>query len=241
MEGRTDSNKILVLNTLALMVCFMCWTLNGVLVTYLTDTGIYKWDSVQIGWLFGIPILSGAIFRLPMGMLTDKYGGKIIFSALLIFCAVPMYLMSYADSFLMFAVLSFLWGLIGTGFSVGIAFTSVWFPKEKQGTALGIFGAGNAGSALTTLLAPGLLKNFTAGGENPSGWTWLPVAYASLLIVMGLILLLFSKNKKPENSGAKNLKEELLPLKSARLWRFGLYYLLVFGSFIAFAQWLVPY
>ncbi len=241
MTARAESYKTLVLNTLAFTICFMCWTLNGVLVTYLTDTGIFHWSSVQIGWLFGIPILSGSVFRLPVGMLTDKFGGKWVFSILLLLCSLPMFFVSFADSFWMFAVLSFLWGLVGTGFAVGIAFTSVWFPKSKQGTALGIFGAGNAGSAITTLVAPTLLKHFTDDGTYPDGWKWLPVIYAAALFTMGLLFILFTKNKKPEKGPVKNLREEMAPLKSARVWRFGLYYLLVFGCFVAFAQWLVPY
>ena len=155
------SHKILAVNTLAFTVCFAAWMLNGVLVTFLATNQVYDWGFVEIGWLMGIPILTGSIFRLPAGMLTDKFGGKPVYGSLLFLCAVPMFLLSYADNFLFFALCSFGFGLAGVSFSIGIAFSSVWYPKERQGTALGIFGAGTAGAALTTLFAPTLLNTFT--------------------------------------------------------------------------------
>jgi NNP family nitrate/nitrite transporter-like MFS transporter len=125
-------------------------------------------------------------------------------------------------------------------FSIGIAFTSVWYPRKFQGTALGIFGAGNAGAALTTLLAPTLLNKLTNNGTYLEGWRDLPVYYAIMLAVMGVIFFLFAENKKPASSN-KSFGQMLTPLKSVRVWRFGLYYFLVFGCFVAFSQWLVPY
>lgn len=177
MSNLKESHKILFLNTLAFTICFACWTLNGVLVTYLVDKGIFDWSIVQVGWLLGIPILSGSIFRLPIGILTDKYGGKIVFSVLLILCAIPLFLLTQATSFWSFAILSFFFGLVGTSFAVGIGYTSVWYPKEWQGRALGIFGMGNAGAAITTFIAPSLLNKFSEtdpenGWKNTSNTIW---------------------------------------------------------------------
>lgn len=242
MESKATrtSHKTLFLNTLAFTICFAAWMLNGVLVTFLSSNQVFKWGPVEIGWLMGIPVLTGSIFRLPAGLLTDKYGGKPVFAGLLFFCAVPMFLLSYANSFLTFALCSFGFGLTGVGFSIGIAFTSVWYPKKNQGTALGVFGAGNAGAALTTLLAPTLLNMFTDQGANLEGWRELPRVYAAMLVTMGIVFLAFSTNKKPESS-VKTIRQQLAPLRSVRVWRFGLYYFLVFGCFVAFSQWLVPY
>ncbi len=234
------SHKALVLNTLAFTACFAAWMLNGVLVTFLTNNQVYPWGPVEIGWLMGIPVLTGSLFRLPAGLLTDKYGGKPVFTAMLMFCAVPMYLLSTVDSFLGFALCSFGFGLTGVGFSIGIAFTSVWYPKKNQGTALGIFGAGNAGASLSTLFAPTLLNRFTNGGVDLEGWRMLPKVYAAMLLGIGVLFLIFSTNKKP-TATKLTLKQQLEPLKSVRVWRFGLYYFLVFGCFVAFSQWLVPY
>ncbi len=235
-----QSHKALTLNTVAFTVCFAAWMLNGVLVTFLASNQVFDWGPVEIGWLMGIPVLTGAIFRLPAGILTDKYGGKPVYGTLLLFCAIPMYLLSYSDSFIWYALCSAGFGLCGVSFSIGIAFSSVWYPKKNQGFALGIFGAGNAGAALTTMFAPTVLNNLTDNGANIDAWRQLPVFYAAILAGMGVIFFLLTTNKKPAKQPG-SMTEMLKPLKDVRVWRFGLYYFLVFGCFVAFSQWLVPY
>jgi len=239
-KATTKSHKMLFFNTLAFTVCFAAWMLNGVLVTFLSSNQVFDWGPVQIGWLIGIPVLTGALFRLPAGILTDKFGGKWVYGLLLLFCAIPMYLLSSANSFASYALYSFGFGLTGISFAIGIAYTSVWYPKKRQGTALGIFGAGNVGAAITTLFAPTILRNLTNAGENIEAWRTLPKIYAGALLLMGIVFLIFTENKKPASS-SRTIKVMLQPLKSIRVWRFGLYYFLVFGCFVAFAQWLVPY
>ncbi|MEZ5042121.1 MAG: MFS transporter [Saprospiraceae bacterium] len=235
-----QSHKVLFFNTVAFMVCFAAWMMNGVLATFLVDNQVFDWGPVEIGLLMGIPVLTGAVFRLPAGILTDKFGGRPVFSALLALCAVPMFLVSYAESFWAFAAASFGFGLAGASFAVGIAFTSVWYPKERQGTALGIFGAGNAGAALTTMFAPTLLNMLTQNGVYMEGWRTLPRIYAAVLLGMSILFFIFTQNKKPVSS-TRTLWKMLLPLKNMRVWRLGLYYFLVFGCFVAFSQWLVSY
>ncbi|MBU2060222.1 MAG: MFS transporter [Bacteroidetes bacterium] len=233
-----QSHKILFLNTLAFTICFACWTLNGVLVTFLVDNGIFNWTMVQVGWLLGIPILTGSLMRLPVGILTDKLGGKVVFSTLLIVCSIPLFLLPFADSFIMFAILSFFFGLVGTSFAVGIGYTSGWYPKEWQGRALGIFGMGNAGAAITTFVAPSLLNHFSVG-DLQNGWKILPVLYGFSLLIIGILFIIFAQNKVVEKQ-TRTLPQMLSTLKSARVWRFGIYYFLVFGCFVAYSQWLLP-
>ncbi len=234
------ANQALFLNTFAFTICFAVWLLNGVLVTFLVDNQIFDWTSVQVGWLIGIPILTGALFRLPAGILTDKFGGKPIYVGLLILCAIPLFLLSYVNDFWSYALCSLGFGMAGTSFAIGIAYTSIWFPKEKQGIALGIFGAGNAGAAITTFVGPKLLEYLTDGKTNLEGWRVMPQIYAATLIIVAIIFFFLTTNKKPVTS-SKTLIGMLQPLKSVRVWRFGLYYFLVFGCFVAFAGWLVPY
>jgi NNP family nitrate/nitrite transporter-like MFS transporter len=240
LKATAKSHKALFLATLAFTICFAAWMLNGVLVTFLVDNQVFDWGPVEIGWLIGIPVLTGAIFRLPAGILTDKYGGKPVYGSLLLLCAIPMYMLSYANNFWQFALASFGFGFAGVSFAIGIAYSSVWYPMKLQGTALGIFGAGNAGAALTTLFAPTMLNVFTDNGANLEGWRALPKVYAAIFIFMGIIFFMFAENKKPKRN-TKNLRGMLQPLKNIRVWRFGLYYFLVFGCFVAFSQWLVPY
>ncbi len=231
---------MLALSTLAFTICFGVWMLNGVLVTFLSSNQVFNWGPAEIGWLLGIPVLTGSLFRLPAGMLTDKFGGRPVMTGLLFLCAIPLVAMSFATSFWSFALCSFGFGLAGVSFSIGIAFTSVWFPKQRQGTALGIFGAGNAGASLSTLFAPTLLNKLTVNGTDLEGWRKLPLIYAGLMVAMGIVFVLLSKNKKPAVN-FKTITQQLSPLKEMRVWRFGLYYFLVFGCFVAFSQWLVPY
>lgn len=232
------SHRMLFFNTLAFVVAFAAWMLNGVLVTFLVDNQVFNWDVVQTGWLIGIPVLSGSLVRLPIGILADKYGGKYVYALLLIFSAIPMYLLSTVDSFLGYALCSLGFGVAGASFAVGIAFTSVWYPKKNQGFALGIFGAGNAGAALSALVAPTLLLDLTK--NDIEGWRTLPVYYAIMLFGMGVLFLLGTENKKTL-AAQRTMKQMLMPLKDARVWQYGLYYFLVFGCFVAFSQWLIPY
>ena len=236
-----QSWKMLFLNTFAFTICFAAWMMNGVLVTFLVDSGLYDWGPVEMSWLIGIPVLTGALFRLPLGIMTDKYGGKIVYGLLLIFSAVPMFLVSQCESYESFLLAGLGFGFTGTSFAVGIAFTSVWFSKGKQGTALGIFGAGNAGAALTSLGAPTLLRYLTDGGENLDGWRTLPMIYAAVLALMGVVFLIFADKRLPVGTATKTMRERLEPLAHMRVWRFGLYYFFVFGGFVALAQWLIPY
>lgn len=239
MTDRGKAIAVLTANTLAFSVCFAAWMLNGVLVTYLVDSGVFHWDKVQIGWLIGIPVLSGSVMRLPLGVLTDRFGGRNVNTILMLAAAVPMWLLSYAESYGQFLLASLGFGVTGAAFAVGIAYTSVWFDKKQQGTALGIFGAGNAGAALTSVVAPQVLARLTADG--PDGWRMLPRVYAGVLAATAILFFLCTFPRKARGSEAKSLGERLRPLREIRVWRFGLYYFFVFGGFVALAQWLIPY
>ncbi|HJV39275.1 MAG TPA: MFS transporter, partial [Geothrix sp.] len=241
MSDRSRAATALAMSTLAFTLCFAVWTLNGVLVTFLVENGLFRWDTAQIGWLIGIPVLTGSVMRLPVGLLTDRFGGRKVYTILLLLAALPTWLLGSVQSYQGFLLASLGFGLSGAAFAVGIAYSSVWFSKERQGTALGIFGAGNAGSALTSMGAPFLLKKLTAGGANLEAWRTLPKLYAAVLLVMAVAFFLLTHEKKAEGAKGKTFVQMLSPLRHLRVWRFGLYYFLVFGCFVALAQWLIPY
>ena len=241
MTQKGKAISVLTMNTFAFTICFACWMVNGVLVTFLNENQLYSWTDSQIGWLIGIPVLTGAIFRLPFGILTDKYGGRAVFSIVMLISAVPMYLLSMADSYWTFFAASLGFGITGATFAVGIGYTSVWFSKGRQGTALGIFGAGNVGAALTSMAAPVLLNRLTNNGENLEAWRTMPKIYAIFLILTTVLFFFLTHNRKAEDSRTLSLRQRLAPLKDMRVWRFGLYYFLTFGGFVALAQWLIPY
>ena len=239
--GNVGPRWHLMMNTAAFTICFAAWMMNGVLVTFLVGEGLYNWDSAQMGWLMGMPVLTGALMRLPAGAWTDRYGGRIIFSLLLLVSSGAMFMVSMADSYMSFLLASLGFGLSGASFAIGIAYTSVWFPKERQGLALGIFGIGNAGAAATALGAPILLRALTDHGANLEGWRALPQLYALALLVTAVLFFLLTRHKTVAHARHLTIRQQLTTLKCLRVWRFGLYYFLVFGGFVALSQWLMLY
>ncbi|MEX2243176.1 MAG: MFS transporter [Fimbriimonadaceae bacterium] len=236
----SPANRVLVMNILMFALCFAAWTLFGVLITFLVDHRVLVLDKAQIGWLMGAPILTGSLLRLPVGALSDRYGGKPVTVWIMLLSAAAMFATSYANGFAQLLGFGLLFGLVGASFASGVALTSVWFPKNRQGTALGLLGLGNIGTAVTALSAPALLKWATHGGEKLDGWRLVPQIYAGALVVMAIAFSVLSVAKRPDTP-PRSLAVLMRPLRNVRVWRFGLYYFLVFGGFVALSQWLIPY
>ena len=235
------ANRALFLTTFSYSMCFACWVINAMLISYLVQNAIFEFTTQQVGWLIATPILTGAISRVPLGILTDKHGGRIVMTILMLVCAIPMFLLSKASSFSGFLMCSLGFGLCGGGFAVGAGYVSAWYPSEKQGTVLGIFGMANAGAALTSLAAPQVLTLLARDSVPAESWQALPQIYAFVLVITAIVFFLGSESKFIKETSEKTLNERLEPLKSMIVWRFGLYYALFFGSFVAMVQWLVPY
>jgi NNP family nitrate/nitrite transporter-like MFS transporter len=199
----------------------------------------------QLEWMIAAAILSGAVLRLNFGIWADAYGGRRVMGYLLLGAAIPTYLFAQASTFPQMLVCAILFGLAGNSFSAGVSWNSAWFPQRLKGSALGVFGSGNVGAAGTKLLiifVPGILTAVPAAGYLagliPGGWRIIPAVYAGLLVLMGLAIFYFSP--KPDHSPGRGrpLLETLLPLRHARVWRFGLYYVVVFGAYVALSAWL---
>ncbi|MDQ6701452.1 MAG: MFS transporter, partial [Acidobacteriota bacterium] len=240
MSERRQSFQALAMTTAAFAVCFACWVINSILVTALTSSGIVPFSESQVGWLIAAPALTGSLSRLPLGMLADRFGGRKVLFAVMLVTALPLYLMSYASTYSQFLMASLGFGLAGGSFPACVAYISACFEQNRQGTALGTLGIGNAGAAATTLLAPRLFGIFTSGG-NPEGWRMLPRVYALALLAMTLLFWLTTRDRLATAGAAKTLRSRFDPLRDIRVWRFGLYYILLFGGFVALAQWIVPY
>jgi NNP family nitrate/nitrite transporter-like MFS transporter len=228
------------MNILMFALCFAAWTLFGVLITFLVDHRVLELDKAQIGWLMGAPILTGSILRLPVGVLSDRFGGKAVTLWIMLLSSGAMFAMSFADGFVQLFCFGLMFGLVGATFASGVALTSVWFPKNRQGTALGLLGLGNVGTSITALSAPALLKWATNDGERLEGWRLVPQIYAGALVVMAVSFWALSVSRRPDTP-PRSLSVMLRPLRQVRVWRFGLYYFLVFGGFVSLSQWLIPY
>lgn len=241
MSDRTRAIVVLVANTVAFTVCFAAWMQYGVLITFLVDRQVLAFDRVQMGWLIGIPVLSGSLLRVPAGILSDRYGGRTVMTAILLITAAATYCVSLVSGFQGFLLAGLGFGIAGAAFAAGIAYTSLWFPATRQGTALGIFGVGNVGAAVTAMVAPQLLRVFTNDGTALDQWRMLPRVYAATLLVTALLYWPATFPRKVAEEARTTLRARLAPLGSIRVWRFGLYYFLLFGAFVALSQWLIPY
>ena len=239
LDGVTsgDQNRALATSTIAFTACFAVWTIFSILgVKIKQDLGL---SDTEFGLLVGTPILTGSLSRIFLGIWTDQYGGRIVYVAVMVLAAIATFLLSYATTYEMMLLAALGIGLAGGSFAVGIAYVSRWYPKEKQGTALGIFGAGNVGAAVTKFVAPFVLVAF--------GWTVVAQVWAAALLVIAAVFwfstkddpVLVERRRKGEKTRGTLL--ELTPLAKLQVWRFSLYYFFVFGAFVALALWLPRY
>ncbi len=242
-KERPDRLRVLWLSTLGFTVMFAVWLMFGVLgVPIRKEFGL---TDVQLSWLSAVAILNGSLWRLFAGILTDRYGGRLVFTLMLFFTAIPAYLVSRAGSYQELLLYAFLVGFAGNSFSVGIAWNSAWFPKDQQGFALGVFGAGNVGASVTKFIGPALIASVPAagylGGLIPGGWRFIPFLYAVLLVLMGLVMWVGTPRQDKRPGQGRPFLEMLAPLRYVRVWRFSLYYVVVFGAYVALSAWLPKY
>ncbi|WP_420823095.1 MFS transporter [Vandammella animalimorsus] len=232
-QSRT-AMSVLLSSTFAFTICFAVWMVFAVLGIPIKEQ--LNLTETQFGLLAATPVLTGSLVRVPLGIWTDRYGGRIVFFALMMVAVVPVWLLAYATEFWQFLVLGLFVGLTGGSFSVGTPYVARWFPKHRQGLAMGVFGAGNSGSALTKLLAPSLIA--AAGGA----WVIVPKVYAVALLVTAIVFWLFSASN-PQHVVQSNvsLREQLALLKDPRVLRYCQYYSVVFGGYVALALWMTKY
>jgi len=229
---RVRQGLVLGMSTLAFTVCFMVWMMFAVLGVPIKD--LLQLNETQFGLLAATPVLTGSLVRLPLGLLTDRFGGRSVFFLLMLACVAPLYLISHATAYWQFLVLGLFVGLAGGSFSVGIAYVAKWFDKENQGFAMGIFGAGNAGAAVTKFLAPALI----AAGS----WQLVPKVFSAILFITALLFwFLSAENKDHHSATGATLREQLSSLKDPAVWRYCQYYSIVFGGYVALALWMTKY
>ncbi|WP_338919285.1 nitrate/nitrite transporter [Pseudomonas silesiensis] len=231
-QPRVRQGLVLGMSTLAFTVCFMVWMMFAVLGVPIKD--LLQLNETQFGLLAATPVLTGSLVRLPLGLLTDRFGGRSVFFLLMLACVAPLYLISHATAYWQFLVLGLFVGLAGGSFSVGIAYVAKWFDKENQGFAMGIFGAGNAGAAVTKFLAPALI----AAGS----WQLVPKVFSAILFITALLFwFLSAENKDHRIATGATLREQLSSLKDPAVWRYCQYYSIVFGGYVALALWMTKY
>jgi NNP family nitrate/nitrite transporter-like MFS transporter len=235
--ARSARVTALTMSTLSFTVCFAVWTIFSIIgVQIKKDLGL---SDTEFGLLVGTPILTGSLIRLILGIWADQYGGRIVYVGVMIAAAIATFLLTFAYDYPTFLLAALGVGIAGGAFAVGIAYVSHWYEQDKQGTALGIFGAGNVGAAVTKFVAPFVMV----------AWGWKSVAeiWALALVVMA-VLFWFTTRDDPDLAARRRagIKPEpisamLAPLRNVQVWRFSLYYFFVFGGFVALALWLPRY
>lgn len=233
----SQRRQVLSVSTVAFTACFAVWTIFSIIgVQIQKDLGL---SDTQFGILVGTPILTGSLSRLILGIWADQYGGRIVNVILMLAAAAATFMLSFATTYPQFLLAALGVGLAGGSFAVGVAYVSRFYPKERQGTALGIFGMGNVGSAVTKFIAPFVMVAF--------GWAAVAQAWALALVVMAIIYYATTRDDpvlvEQRRTGVKpqSAAMQLTPLLKLQVWRFALYYFFVFGAFVALALWLPRY
>jgi MFS transporter, NNP family, nitrate/nitrite transporter len=227
----TDSiggNKLqLVLATGAFAICFAVFgSVSAMMPILKKSLGL---NPVQVSLALAVPVLLGSLGRIPLGMLTDRFGGRLIFSIVMACSIVPAFLMGFVTAYWQLIACGFFIGIALASFSVGVGLVSGWYPPEQQGFALGVYGAGNIGQSLAAFGSPVLAA---ALGFKWGFWTF------GVLLMVWLALFWLKAENAPRRAPAKSFAEVLKPLRDKQSWMLSLYYFLTFGGFVAMAIYL---
>lgn len=226
--------SVLVSSTTAFTICFAVWMMFAIIgIPIKKQLGL---NETEFGLLTAMPVLTGSLIRVPLGIWTDKFGGRIVLFCVMLSTVIPIWMMQYATEYWHFLTLALFVGVAGGVFSVGTPYVARWFTKKRQGFAMGVFGAGNSGSALTKFVAPALIV--AAGGS----WTIVPQVYSVAMLVTAILFWLFSYSD-PEHKASSSVSfaKQLKMLKDPRVWRYCQYYSVVFGGYVALALWMTKY
>jgi len=186
-------------------------------------------SPVQKSIAVAIPVLLGSLGRIPLGILTDRFGGRLVFTVTMAVSIIPAFLMGSVTDYRHLLIYGFFIGIALASFSVGVGFVNGWYPPEKQGFALGVYGAGNVGQSVAAFAAPFIAKEY---GIKWGFWTF------GIALSLWLIFFLASAKDAPRRGPAKPLRDVFIPLKDTRSWLLSLYYFLTFGGFVAMAIYL---
>jgi MFS transporter, NNP family, nitrate/nitrite transporter len=232
MTRKGQALSVLLVSTLAFTVCFMVWMMFGVIGIPIKKA--LSLNATEFGLLTATPVLTGSLIRVPLGIWTDKYGGRIVMASLMALTVPAIWLMSYATAYWHFLLIGLFVGLAGGSFSVGTPYVARWFPRHQQGFAMGIYGAGNSGAAVNKFVAPALVVAF--------GWTMVPLVYAAIMTATVIVFWLFS-HSDPEHLTGGHIKfaDQLKALKDPKVLKYCQFYSIVFGGYVALSLWMVQY
>ena len=230
--SKVRSFIVLGVTTWAFVVCFAVWLMFGVIGIQIRNE--LSLNGTEFGLLTSTPVLTGALFRLPLGIWTDRFGGRIVMLALLVASAVPVWFASYARELWQFLLLGLALGVVGASFAVGTPYVARFFAKERRGFAMGVFGAGTTGAAINMFIAPALMARY--------GWQFVPKFYAVVLLITALIFSAPFCSRRFGAGQERGLTEAAIgSSRRFRVWKYCQYYSIVFGGFTALSVWMPQY
>ena len=231
--------SVLFGSTWAFTVCFMIWMMFAVIGIPLRKH--LNLSQSDFATLVAMPVLSGSLIRIPLGIWTDRFGGRIVMVILLALTVPTTWCIAYATQYWQFIVIGLLMGLAGGSFSVGTPYVSRWFPPRLKGTAMGVFGAGNSGAAVNKILAPALIA-LAGGAAVADSWKMVPHVYAVIMLVTVVIFWVFSRsNPKHLVPSTTRWTDQLLVMADPTVAKYCLYYFFVFGGYVGLSLWLLQY
>ncbi len=230
---KQQATTALIMATLIFAINFAVWTLYSVMSIQLKQSLILS--STQLGLLLSAPILTGALLRLPVGLLCERYSPKMLLVLQMLFIAPALFFLPKIESYSSYLLIGLILGVSGVSFTIGIRYLTDWFNSNEQGMAMGVFGAGNAGAALSLILVPYIMEIY--------GWVAIGPTYGLMLLGACIVFWLFAPNTPAYKIKAhpKPFSFYLKPLSHPKVWRFSLYYYFVFGTFLALILWLPQY
>jgi NNP family nitrate/nitrite transporter-like MFS transporter len=218
----------LALATVSFAVCFAAWGMVSAFAPHFRQ--LYALSGTQTALLVAVPVLLGSLGRIPVGMLADRFGGRLVFTTLMLFVAVPAFLVPHTHSYAALVGVAFFLGVAGSSFPVGVGYVSRWTVAARQGSSLGIYGLGNVGQSLAVF-----------GGPVAALWLGFNGVFhaaAILLVVWGIAFALLARDAAV-SAKPKSFSHMVGVLARERLaWALSAFYFVTFGGFVAFSIYL---
>lgn len=224
------NHRHVVLGTISFTVCFAAWGLIGAFAPRFREA--FQLTAAETAFLVAVPVLLGSLARIPMGMLTDRFGGRAVFSILMAAAAVPVWLVPQQATYSNLVGVAFVLGLAGSSFAIGVGYVSRWTPAERQGGALGIYGLGNIGQSAAVFLGPVLAAQI--------GMPRVFHGVAVMLVCWAAVFAALARNAPaPAAASRKGIAAMLEVLTREKLSSLlAAFYFLTFGGFVAFSIYL---
>jgi len=219
----------LAIATLALVINFWAWSLLGPLgAKYASELSL---SPLSLSLLLAVPVIVGSLGRIVLGMVTDKFGGRMVFAATCLLAMIPVVALAFSNTYTQLLFVAVFLGISGASFVIGVPYISAWFPPAKRGLVLGVYSMGNAGTAVSGFLTPRL--------DAAIGRQWTYFLIAAFLCTVAIVVMFWGKNapewKPPKGSALKRFAGAA---HSRLTWDLASVYVITFGAFVAFGVYL---